>query len=113
MNALNEYSQAITNACFTAATATIPRSCNRQDGGRIPGWSEYVRPLREQSMCWHRLWLDCDRPKTGAVAHSMRRTRATYHYAIRKIKKDEESIVRERVVAAMLHDSLRDFWVEI
>jgi len=43
----------------------------------------------------------------------MRRTRAAYHYAIRQIKKNNESIVRERVADALLKDSGRNFWKEI
>jgi hypothetical protein len=59
------------------------------------------------------MWVDCDKPKSGAVADSMRRTRAAYHYAIRQVKKDEESIIRERVASAMLCDGGRNFWSEI
>ena len=55
------------------------------------------------------MWIDCDRPKTGAVADSMRRTRAAHHYAIRQVKKDEDSIVRERVASALLNDGDRNF----
>ena len=49
-------------------------------------------------------------PITGAVADSMRRTRAAYHYAIRQVKKDEESIIQERVASALLCDGGRNFW---
>ena len=43
----------------------------------------------------------------------MRRTRAAYHYAIRRLKKDEESILRERVADGILSDGGRNFWSEI
>jgi hypothetical protein len=62
---------------------------------------------------WHGLWLDCNRPKTGAVADCIRRTRAAYHYAVRQLKKDEDSIVRERVAEAILSDGGRNFWSDI
>ena len=89
LNAVNLYAKGITDAYIDAAMASIPLTCDRQASGRIPGWSEFVQPLRDKSLFWHRMWIDCDRPKTGAVADSMRRTRAAYHYAIRKVKKDE------------------------
>jgi len=42
------------------------------------------------------MWLDCDRPKTGGGGDrwliQCGEHGAAYHYAIRKIKKDEESI---------------------
>jgi hypothetical protein len=114
--ALHDYLQSIIiNAHMTAATMTIIRTCNRPDSGRLPGWSEHVRPLRERSMFWHHMWIDCRHPMTAIVADSMRRTRAAYQYALRKIKKDEEYIVRERRADASFHNSnsLSDFWTEI
>jgi hypothetical protein len=75
----------------------IPHTCNRQESRRIPGWSEFVQPLRDKAPFWHQLWLDCDRPETAA--DSLRRTRAACHYAIRRVKADENCIVRERIAA--------------
>ena len=43
----------------------------------------------------------------------MRRTKAAYHYAIRRLMKDEESIIRERIADAMLNDEGRNFWSEV
>jgi Reverse transcriptase (RNA-dependent DNA polymerase)/Endonuclease/Exonuclease/phosphatase family len=113
LEAINDYAKNITSACVAAAESTIPRACNRQSSDRLPGWSEYVKPVRDKSLFWHRLWLECGRPKTGVVADSMRRSRAAYHYTIKRIKKDEESIVRERVAASILEDRDRNFWSEI
>jgi len=71
--ALNIYVNHITDACIKAADTCIPRMCNRQSSVGIPGWTEYIEPLRDKSLLWHGLWLDCNRPKTGAVADCMRR----------------------------------------
>lgn len=100
-------------ACTAAARTTIPRTCNKRNSDRMPGWSEHVKPLREKSMFWRSIWLDCGRPKTGTVADSMRRTRPAYHYAIRRVRKEEEDILRERIAVTMPNDSSRNFWAEI
>ena len=60
LKCVNEYSLNITNACIEAAEATIPLTSNRPHSGRIPSWSERVQPLREKSLFWHRMWVDCD-----------------------------------------------------
>jgi len=52
------------------------------------------------------------RERAGAVADSMRRTRAAYHYAIHNVKRNEHSIISEKVAQAMLNNSARDFWSE-
>ena len=61
-----------------------------------------MQPLRDESLFWHNLWLECDRPKTGAVAYCMRRTHAAYHYAIRKVKREEDKIINERLAGSLL-----------
>ena len=63
---------------------------------------------------WYKLWTDCDQPHNGAVADCMRCTRASYHYAIRHVRKNAEQIVRDRIAHSLLIDSSRNyFWSEI
>jgi len=47
------------------------------------------------------------------VADCMRRTRASYHYAVRRVKHNEELVVRERIVNAYIDDPSRSFWAEL
>jgi hypothetical protein len=68
-----------------------------------------VQPLREKSLFWQGLWIDCDRPRLGIVADCMRRTGAAYHQAIRQVKRHDESIVRQRVANSFLDNDGRDF----
>ena len=96
-NLINQYADNITKACLAASESSIPHTTDRQSGKRIPGWTERVEPLRQKSVFWHGLWVECERPHNGAVADVMRRTRAAYHYAIRQARRDEDSIVRERL----------------
>lgn len=112
---LNRYVAAVTDACLAAAESSIPHTSSRITAGprRIPGWSERVKPYREKSLFWHGLWVDCGRPRNGAVTDCMRRARARYHYAIRQVKKDEDSIVKDRLASALISDPSRDFWSEI
>lgn len=43
----------------------------------------------------------------------MRRTRATYHYTVRSVKKHEQEIINERIATAILSHKDRDFWSEV
>ena len=43
----------------------------------------------------------------------MRRTRASYHYAIIRVRRNERNIINERLADAMLVDNSRDFWSEV
>ena len=109
---LNAYANAITDACLATANAAFPHTsrCGRKP---MPGWTEYVEPYRSKSIFWHNIWIECGRPKTGAVADIMRRTRASYHYAVRRVKKNEQEIVRQRFAEAVLCNNNRDLWSEV
>jgi len=76
---INAYANDIISACHSAADAAVPHISNRQECSCIPGWTEHVKPLREKSMFWHNLWMECGRSKAGVVAESVRRSRAAYH----------------------------------
>jgi len=62
-------------------------TCSKNKRTKIPGWSEHVKPLREDAMFWHSIWISSGSPSTGTVAVIRRRTRALYHRAIRTVKK--------------------------
>jgi hypothetical protein len=110
--AINIYADNIIEACISAGEVAIPRVSSRSASRRIPGWSEFVQPARDKSLFWHKLWVDCGRPRSGAVADCMRRTRAAYHYAIRKVRDDEDHITRNRFAAALSEHDDRNFWLE-
>ena len=111
LDAIEQYADSIIDACYRSGLDSIPPVS--PPGKRIPGWSEHVEPFREKSIFWHNLWHDCGRPSNGTVADSMRRTRAAYHYAIRQVRRSEDSIVRDRLAQAVLTNKHRDFWREV
>ena len=41
------------------------------------------------------------------------RTRAAYHYAIRRVRRNERNIINERFADTMLVDNTRYFWSEM
>ena len=54
-----------------------------------------------------------ERPRHGVVADIMRRTRAQYHRAIRRVKINERNIVNEKFAEAVIENRGRDFWSEV
>ena len=109
---LNAYANAITDACLITANATFPHT-SRYGRKPTPGGTEYVESYRNKSIFWHKRQLECGRPKTGVIADIMRRTRASYHYAIRRVKKNEWEIVRQRFAEAVLCNNNRNLWSEV
>jgi len=54
--------------------------------------------------------VECGRPHATSVADCMHRSRAAYHYAIRRIRKNEAETVRDRIAESMLNNKSRNFW---
>ena len=112
---LNDYSNALINACLESASHTIPRNSRSNvdhSSNVLPGWNEYVAPLRDKSILWHDIWVGSGRPHDGLVASIMRKTRASYHYAVRYVKNNNRDIVKDRFASAILENRDRDFWRE-
>jgi len=63
-------------------------------------------------MMWHVVWVDFGRPHDGIVVNIMRRTRASYHYAVRMVKNCKLDMVKERFATAIIDNKDRDFWRE-
>ena len=111
---INQYCADISNACLKASYSSIPRTKNKNsDKNRIPGWSEHVEPLRKKSVLWHNMWHEAGKPHSGTIADIMRRTRAAYHHAVRKVKKGECDIRKQKFAECVLENRTRDFWTEI
>jgi exonuclease III len=111
--AVKDLASSIATACIKAASLSIPQTNNRQESGRIPGWNDFVAPYRSKSLFWHNIWVECDRPRYGVVADIMRRTRAQYHRAIRRVKINERNIINEKFAEAVIENRARDFWSEV
>ena len=111
--ALNTYASEISQALVAAGEVAIPHTsdvgCNKNKS--IPGWSEFVELLKAKSQFWHN--VDYDTSKTGALADVMRRTRASYHYTVRRVRRNEQNFINERFADAMFVDNTRDFWSEV
>ena len=62
----------------------------------IPGWTEFVKPFKDDACFWHAIWVSCGKPLNCQVFYIMKRTRNKYHYAIRRVKKNIDSIKNEK-----------------
>jgi len=109
LHALNEMCHNIIECCLNAGNTCIPMS--KPYIKRVPGWSDNVSDEKETSLFWHWIWLESGKPNSGYVYNIMKRTRHLYHYAIRRIKKDELLRRREKLASKM--SSSKCLWREL
>ena len=69
----------------------------------IPGWSESVKHFKDEAYFWHKVWQSAGRPINTELHRIMKRCRNVYHYQIRKCKKAENSIRRNKLLDACLN----------
>jgi hypothetical protein len=102
----------IADACLLAMDLAIPKS-GMSSKRCMPGWNEHVKTKRQKSKFWHDIWIANDRPRQGAVADIMRKTRREYHYAIRHCRRHEQQITATNMARAMEHSNNKQFWNEL
>ena len=87
----------IVEICQQASGETLPHTSQKKDVKIILGWNEYVKEHADRAQMWHSIWLNRGRPKHGYLANIRRKTRLKYHYALRRVMKDNEKIRNEKM----------------
>ena len=59
------------------------------------------------------IWKENGRKRQGFIADIRRRTRARYHPAIRKVKKEQTRIRNIRMAEAVANNNDRELWKEV
>ncbi|ELU13234.1 hypothetical protein CAPTEDRAFT_199696 [Capitella teleta] len=59
------------------------------------------------------VWKSCDKPRDGIVFDLRQNTKREYHYALRRYKREERALRRERMGAKMTSSDDRSFWKEV
>ena len=103
------YSIKIMDSISTAVDSNIP--CNNPGIPRrtpVPGWNQYVKPFRDDSLFWHSVWVSAGRPQNTVLHQIMRSTRAKYHFAIKKIRRLESEIRKDNMLQDSLNGKIND-----
>ena len=104
---INKYHDDLMKVCIDSAKASIPVSGPR----RIAKWSEIVGPYKEQSIFWHRMWIDNGRPQDGLIYDIMRKCKLEYKRISRWVMRNKDKLTADRM-AESLRINQRDFWAD-
>ena len=66
----------------------------------IPGWRQELEPLRQDSLFWHGVWQSSGKPNRGQLYEVMKFVRNKYHLAVRKSKRQADSIRAKHLLEA-------------
>ena len=112
------------NCCLQAGKYCFPYSIEKKTVSQLPLWKETIKPLRDSSLLWHHIWVDCGKPKKGTVYDIMRNVRSKYHQgrciiqrpwyhsAVRNVIINEFNVKRLQI-AESFEQKTASFWHEI
>ena len=69
----------------------------------VPGWSDLVKPFKEQALFWHSVWILAGKPLNNHLHNIMKRTRNIYHYQIRKCRRSVETVKKNKLLNACVN----------
>ena len=79
----------------------------------IAGWNEYVKvhySVAHDALWWWKLY---NKPKTGAIYHRMRSTKAQFKYTLRFVRKSEEMHKADALASDLLNNDDDSFWKDV
>ena len=86
---------------------------NRHTHQVIPGWNQFCKEAHEQAREAFLLWCSHGKPKQGPIFTCMCRTRANFKYALRYCRKNESSVLSDKLAAELSEHDYSKFWKNI
>ena len=59
------------------------------------------------------MWKDSGCPATGWLAEIRKKTRAKYHYTLRQICKEKDTILTNKLADSVINNKTNDFWSSV
>ena len=66
----------------------------------LPGWNQFVAPLKSDSLFWHSIWMSAGRPNSGSLYLVMCHARRKFHLAVKQLKRRAADIKSMDLLAA-------------
>ena len=108
-NLLDHLCVQLIDSLIQCADCAIPKH-----GGRhLAGWSEEVKPIREKSLLWSKIWHKAGCPSIGVFFQLKKHAKARYKYAVRRLRRKQDQLRSRKMTEAFVGDNSRDFWQEV
>ena len=109
--AIDSMCDGITDLCINAGLTVFPKY--RLKNNLSPYWKDNIKPYRDESLFWGKLWRDNGKPKTGVVHDIYVRVKREYHYAVRHHKTKVHELQKAKMAEAIAHSNHRRLWDEL
>ena len=97
------------NALYLAGVDSIEsRKIAKNTDFVIPGWNDYVKSAHSEAR--DIMWRNADKPRQGAAAELMRRSRLTFKYVLRQCQLHEDMIRADTMAQSLRNKDNISFW---
>ena len=104
-------------AAMSSGSDTVFDRChnaNRHAGDySIPGWNTHVDQLHDAARQSFKAWVDAGKPKHGFVFDEMKRSRASFKYELRFLKRHTNQEIGNLLAAKLQAGKTDCFWKEV
>ena len=110
---LDIYGEALMEALQLAVDENIPHCESHNTVNWLPGWNEFIKPIKDDMNFWHSLWVSAGKPVNTTLHQVYRNVRHKYHYAIRRLKSNKQQIKNNNYVQAASKGQINDILKDI
>ena len=102
-NLLDHLCVQVIDSLIQCADCAIPK----RGGKHLAGWSEEVKPIREKSLLWSKIWHEAGCPSTGVLFQLKKHAKARYKYAVRRLRRKQDQLRSRKMAEAFPETSGR------
>ena len=106
INDLDAYGTNILESLQSAVEKHIPNASSIMRS--IPGWHEYITPIKNDMNFWYSVWVSAGRPQNTVLHNVYKNVRHQYHYAVRKVKNYKREIQNNNYINAATNGKIND-----
>lgn len=107
---LDGFCEQLSRCLYDSALASFPLV---KQSSSVPGWNNGARLLKEKANFWHAVWCKAGSPSVGVLHQIKRSAKSRYKYEVRRLKRREQYIRREKMAAALASSNSKNFWHQV
>lgn len=94
---IDEYCKHILSVTDTATLNNIP-PIKKPNEKKLPGWSDLVKPYQDDARFYYAVWVSYGKPINCPLHNLVKHSKNVYHYAVRRIKRQEEALRNDKLL---------------
>ena len=72
-----------------------------------------MKPIKDDMCFWHAVWISAGKPQNTELHKVYQHLRRKYHYAIRKVKRQENEIKKQKMMQQCVTGKVNDILTEL